>query len=350
VQIAGTSSKEMKIARLPLILFLFMILPAAYSQQNGIVEGRLLNRTDSAITTPNVELEVIELSAGMSIVRVETTDSRGRFRIEGLPQGRRLMIRANYKGANYHSLVNFDDSGRAVVDIEVFEPTTSMKDIKVAGVQIAFQAVGDQLRSMETVTINNNTNPPMTFINPEGAFRVSKPTGILEPPQIRVTAPGSSMPLVQTALESPDGQSYYSLYPLRPGTTVFEVQQLLPYANRSYRYVKKFYLDMGPIDIGVLPQDMALSGKDIAKIQTDSVNNIAVYVSPAVKAGSEVTWLFSGGTPVSEGASSETAGDSVVTEMPNFVGRNVTIIGPLLLLGFVLVLWYAFNHPERMKH
>ena len=153
------------------------------------------------------------------------------------------------------------------------------------------------------------------------------------------------MPVVQTALESPDGQSYYTLYPLRPGTTVFEVRQLLPYTDRSYQYIKKFYFDMGSLDIGVFPRDMVLSGQDLEKIQTGSQENFSVYVNPPIKAGTEVVWLFSGGTPVTETASSQPAGEFTVQAMPNFVGRNVFIIGPLLLMGFVLVLWYAFNNP-----
>jgi hypothetical protein len=339
----------MKKINIHVFLLWLMIIPAAFSQQKGVVEGRIVNRTDPSIIARNVELEVIELSSGMSIIRVEKTDSMGRFRIERLPEDGRLMIRANYKGANYHSQVHFHDDSIADVNIEVFEPTTSMKDIKVVGAQLAFQAVGDQLRSLETVTINNKTNPPRTFTNPEGNFRISKAPGILEPPQIIVTAPGSSMPVVQMALESSDGQSYYNLYPFRPGTTVFEVQQLLPYTNRSYTYTKKFYFDMGPLDIGVIPQDVVLSGADLEKLQTGSQQDFSVYVGPRVKAGTEVVWTFSGGTPVSESAASEAAGGPMITVMPGFVGRNAPIIGPLLLMGFVLVLWYAFNHPKGVS-
>ena len=125
-------------------------------------------------------------------------------------------------------MLTMDATGRASADIEVYEPTTSMKDIRVERAQMAFQLAGDQLRSLETLTFNNQTKPPRTFASPEGAFRISKSAGIMEIPQIRVTAPGSSMPVVQPALESADGQSYYSQYPLRPGTTTFEVQQTLP--------------------------------------------------------------------------------------------------------------------------
>jgi hypothetical protein len=336
----------MKKTKIHVFLLWLIVMPAAFSQQRGVVEGRLINRTDPSIIARNVELEVIELGSGMSIIRVEKTDATGRFRIEKLPENGRLMIRADYKGAHYHSQFHFNDDGTADVSIEVFEPTTSMKDIEVAGAQLAFQAIGDQLRSLETVAINNKTNPPRTFTNPEGNFRISKAPEILEPPQIRVTAPGSSMPVVQTALESPDGQSYYSLYPFRPGTTVFEVQQLLPYTNRTYTYTKKFYFDMGPLDIGVIPQDVVLSGADLEKLQMDSQQDFSVYVCPPVKAGTEVVWTFSGGTPVSESAASEANGGPMVTAMPGFVGRNALIIGPLLLMGFIIVLWYAFNRSK----
>jgi hypothetical protein len=330
------------------LLIWLAILPAAYSQPNGIVEGRLINRTDPTIIARGATVEVIELGGGMSIVKAATTDASAKFRIEGLPENQRLMIRVNYKEANYHGQLSFNSSGKAYVEIEVYEPTVSMKEIPVEGIQMAFQMVGNQLRSMETITFINKTRPPRTFTSPEGNFRISKPPGIVEPPQIRVTAPGSSMPLVQPALESADGKSYYSLYPLRPGVTTFEVQQILPYANRSYTYTRRFYQDAGPIDIGVIPQDLTLSGRGLSKIETNTQNNFAVYRSAPIKAGSEIVWTFSGGTPVSGPESSETAGsNSTVTAMPGSVGRNALIIGPLLLLGFILVLWYAFSRSQN---
>ncbi len=319
------------------------MLPAAYPQQKGIVEGRLINRTDPSIVARGVELEAIELGAGMSIIKTATTDSSGRFRFEGLPQDQRLMIRANYKGSNYYSMLTMDATGKASADIEVYEPTTSMKDIRVERAQMAFQLAGDQLKSLETLTFNNQTKPPKTFAGPEGAFRISKSAGIMEIPQIRVTAPGSSMPVVQPALESADGQSYYSQYPLRPGTTTFEVQQTLPYANRNYTFKQKFYQDIGPIDIAVFPQDLALSGQGVSKIQTDSQRNISVYISSPIKTGSEIAWTLSGGTPVPEAETSGTTGESTIESMPNDVERNALILGPLLLMGFIIVLWFAYN-------
>jgi hypothetical protein len=169
----------MKTKMLPLILTWLMFLSAAYAQQKGIVEGRVINGTDPSIIPRSVELDLVELGAGMNIVKTTTTDSSGRFRIEGLPESGRLMIRAIYKDVNYHSQFNIDASGRAAVEIEVFEPTTSLEGIKVESAGIAFQIVGDQLHSLETVTLKNTTQPPKTLMHPEGSYRFSKPAGIL---------------------------------------------------------------------------------------------------------------------------------------------------------------------------
>ena len=53
-------------------------------------------------------------------------------------------------------------------------------------------------------------------------------------------------------------------------------------------------------------------------------------------------WVFTGGTPVPEQETAAATG-SQIRPMPNAVGRNSLVIGPLLLIGFLMVLWYAFN-------
>ena len=337
----------MKRITLLLSLFWLVFLPAGYSQQKGIVEGRLVNGTDPSMIARSVELDVVELGSGMSIIKTVTTDSSGKFRVEGLPAAGRLMVRAIYKDVNYHGQFSMDASGKAYIEIQVFEPTTSLKGIQVEDARIAFQIVGDQLQSLDTITFNNKTKPPRTLMNPEGNFRFSKAPGIIDLPQVRVTAPGSSMPLVQAPLESTDGQSYYSLYPIKPGITMFEVRQALPYKNRNYVYTRKLYQDIASIEIGVSPMDMKLSGENLSKVSTDSQQNFAVYRSGPIKAGSEIAWTFSGGTPASEPKTSEAAEDSRVEAMPDIVGRNALVLGPLLLMGFVLVLWYAFNQMQK---
>ena len=324
-----------------------LIASTAFSQGTGVLEGRLVNRTDAFIIPGNVTLEIVEFSGGMSIIRTAATDAAGKFRIEELPLHSMMMLRAIYQDTNYNKQFSLDDSGHAYVELDVFESTTSMKDIRVEEFRIVFQATGNHLQALDTLVFNNETAPPRTYMNPEGNIRFSKAPAIEELPQIRITAPGSSMPIVQSALESPDGQVYYSLYPLRPGKTTVDVFQLMPYETRSYTYTKKFYYPVSSIEIGVIPMDMELTGTGLSRIRTDPGNNVAVYRSAPVEAGTEVEWIFSGGTPVSGEESSNATAESNIRSVPNGIGRNAGLIIPLILMGFVLVLWYAFNSTVK---
>jgi hypothetical protein len=350
VRIAASGFEMNKNMRVQIFLLLFLAMPAAHAQQKGLVEGRVVNATDPSIVVRSVELDIVELDAGMRILKTVVTDSSGRFRVDGLPESGRLMLRVNYKDVNYHRQFSLGTGGKATADLEVYEPTTSMKDIEVGETRMAFQMTGGQLISLEAVTFNNKAKPPRTYMNPEGNFLFSKPPGISEPPELRIIAPGSTMPLVQAPLESPDGQRYYSLYPLKPGSTSFEVQQALPYANRTYAYTKTFYRDIASMGIGVTPSDMVLSGQGLTRVSTDAQRNFSVYRSAPIKAGTEVTWTFSGGTAVSAPQSAEGSGGPPIEAKPDVIRRNAPVLGPLLLLCFVLVLWYAFNRgPKETK-
>lgn len=326
----------------------FLMLPwcaiAAPAQNRGIAEGRLVNLTDPKIIVAGAELEVLELNKGMGIIKTASTDATGAFRIEDLTNSSRLMLRAIYKGANYHGALNFDADGKAYLELGVYEPTASMKDIRFDSARMAFQRDEDHIHAVETYTIVNKTTPPKAYVNPEGTFRVSKAPGILEPPRIRVTAPGAEMPLTQAALESADGKSYYSLYPIRPGVTVFEVRQTLPYTDDKYVYAKKFFQDCASLEIGVIPGDMTLTGEGLAKTETNAERNFSVYSGGPVRANTEAEWVFAGGTPIADEEGSEitiTAGDGIVS-------RHARVIGPLMLLCFASALWYAYNKaPEE---
>jgi hypothetical protein len=332
-------------------LFWFVLVLSSSTlraQGSGVVEGTLINGTDPRIVGGGVELEVIRLGGGMTALKSAVTDSAGRFRIEGLPTDAPLLIRANYKSVNYHGRVDFAGSSKANVDIEIYETTTSMKGIRIEDVRLGFKLEGEHLLSLETCSFVNETNPRKTFMSMEGNFRFSKAHGIESPPQLTVTGPGASMPLNQPPLESADGQSYYSLYPLRPGKTRFELEQTLPFHERSYTYRKKFYHDTPAYQIGVIPRDMEVKGDGLQRFHDDQKMNFAFYSGSPMKAGTEVAWVFAGGTPAAAGA--DDSGESRIKPFPTEVGQRALWIGPLLLMTLIAVLWYAFNNiPVKLS-
>jgi len=332
-------------------LILIWLAAAATAYGGGIAEGRLVNRTDPAIAAGNTELEVLALSNGMDIIKTAMTDARGMFRIEELPDAAHLMLRAIYKGVNYHGMLRFDADGKARLELEVYESTTSMKDIRVESANIAVQLEGDvdgnHLHAVETFVVVNSAKPPRVYVNPEGSFRVSKAPGILEPPRVMITAPGSEMPLAQAALESADGESYYSLYPLRPGGTIFEFHQTLPYTDSKYVYEKKFFHDIPEFPVGVIPLDMTLSGGSLKKTEEHAAENFAVYTAAAAAAGDTAAWTFTGGTPFTAMEHEHEWDETTIIAMDGFVGRNALLIGSTILAIFLITLWFTSNRLSR---
>ncbi|MBM3788942.1 MAG: hypothetical protein FJW35_01175 [Acidobacteria bacterium] len=315
----------------------------ASAQGTGELEGQIVNGTNASRIPAGVEVDVISLSGGMSTLKTVVSDGAGRFRIVGLPLEPRLMLRATYQSVSYHQTVSFDSSGKAGAQLEVYETTASPEGVGMQDVRLAFQLHEDHLRGLESYSLHNRTIPPMTVMLPDGNLRISKAAGITELPRMSVVGPGSTLPLVESPLESSDGSSYYSLYPLRPGVTTFEVEQTLPYEHRAYTYRKTFYHDTPSFSIGVIPQDLAVSGEGLSRVQTDAERNFAVYAGGPVVAGTEVVWELSGGTAVAAASAAGAGGEPRITQMPNKVGMNALVIGPLLLMGFVAALWYSIN-------
>ena len=331
-----------------LVLWMICVLGCALivaAQGQGIVDGRLVNGTNAATVPAGATLEVMSLMGGMTVLKTATADAAGKFHIEGLPADTPLLIRAAYRAVPYYGTAKFDSSGKAAVEIQVFEPTASMQGIRVQSAQIAFKLTGAGLSAIESFSFDNETRPPRSYMSEDGNFRFSKAPGIIEPPALGITAPGSNMPVTQAPLESADGQSYYSLYPLRPGTTTFEVFEALPYQNGSYTFRKKFFQDIDTVKIGVIPQDMKVSGDGLARVPAAGDQNFAVYSTGPIKAGAEVVWTFSGGIPLPEApqppANTEEPPRASVHSSPTIVGQNALVIGVPLLMGLVLILWYA---------
>jgi hypothetical protein len=56
-----------------------------------------------------------------------------------------------------------------------------------------------------------------------------------------------------------------------------------------------------------------------------------------------VAWTLSGGTPLPAAPETQPTTESRITAMPTSVGQNALVLGPLLLIGFIVVLWYSLK-------
>ncbi len=324
-----------------------LLASALFAQGQGVVDGRIINATNPANMLAAVPVDALGLAGGMSVLKSTATDASGKFHLDGLPTNGPILIRATFGGVSYYGQTGMDGPSKAPVEIRVYEATTSMQGIMAEPPQIAAKLTVDGMRIDESYTIKNEIKPPRSMMSDDGNFRFSKAPGILQPPGLSIAGSAVSMPVSQPPLESSDGQSYYSLYPLRPGITTFNIDQLVPYQNGSYTFRKKFYQDVSSVAIGVMPRDVNLSGGGVTKTQDNEAQNYAVYSVGPIKAGTEVVWTFTGGAPLVEAAAPEAAPAPIegtgIRPMPTLVGQNALMIGPLLLISLVIILWYAHH-------
>ncbi len=182
-----------------------LLSTAVYAQNQGIVDGRIINATNPANVPARVPVEVIGLTGGMSVLKSASTDAAGRFHFDGLPESGPLLIRASYGAVSYYGQTGMDGSRKTQVEIKVYEPTKSWQGITLGQPQIAAKLTAEGLRFNESYTFTNDTKPPRSLMSDDGNFRFSKAPGILRPPVLSISGSAASMPVSQPPLESADG-------------------------------------------------------------------------------------------------------------------------------------------------
>ncbi|HEX3376125.1 MAG TPA: carboxypeptidase-like regulatory domain-containing protein, partial [Candidatus Acidoferrales bacterium] len=129
--------------RLRLLPVLALLLLASTAAHAGTVSGTIHNGTNGNKPAAGVDVLLIQLQGGMSVVASTKTDATGHYQIDnpGIGQGP-MLIRAVYRGVFFHQPLT---PGTATVDVTVYEPTTNPGAIQIPLRLLEFQPNGDKL-------------------------------------------------------------------------------------------------------------------------------------------------------------------------------------------------------------
>jgi len=118
------------------------ILALAQADPAATVHGTVNNGTTGK-PGAGVEVVLIQLQGGMQPVANTKTDSSGNFNFDN-PNigGQPMLIRAIYKGVNFHQPL---PPGKDSISVEVFEPTGDANTISVPSHVVIFQPNGSSL-------------------------------------------------------------------------------------------------------------------------------------------------------------------------------------------------------------
>jgi hypothetical protein len=189
------------------------------------VDGVVVNGTTGKPISGAAVVMVKPGGAGMESIGNTVTDAAGRFRFEPRVDGPAL-VQTLYQGVSYSQVVAQGESATALV-LQVHESTTEQGAVKVAQHAFLLSPENKQLVVREHVVYQNGTN--RTFNDPDhGSLRIYVPGEGKD--TLRVSAMTlNSVPLVRPAIETGERNVFKVVFPLKPGTTAFDVVYAVPF-------------------------------------------------------------------------------------------------------------------------
>jgi hypothetical protein len=278
------SRAQINVRRISLLFFLMASAAAA-----GTVTGTVTNGTNGK-PAAGVQVILIQLQGGMQPVESTKTDANGHYQITNAGVGGQMpmLIRAVYHDVLYHAPLT---PGKTVVDVTVYEPTSKPGSVSVSTHAVIIQPNGPELLIGEEFTVENRTQPPMTYSLDGGTFLFTLPDGA----EINeVDASGSSgMPVVQSTLDK--GKNLKAIaYAFKPGENQVRISYKLSYTTNQL----KLHL-VSPY----LAERLVIASPPTVQIAADGLvsgqpeQGFSVYMHDTVAANSPVNINISGTAP-----------------------------------------------------
>jgi len=266
-----------------------VLLLVSVAAQAGTVSGVVHNGTNSNKIAPGVDVLLIQLQGGMSVVASTKTDADGRYHFDnpGIGQGP-MLIRAVYRGVFFHQPLT---PGTSTVDVTIFEPTTNPAAIQVPLRLLVFQPNGDKLMVGEEYSIQNNSNPPAAYFKQEGNFEFTIPQGA-ELDQVSTFGP-SGMPVRQGTIDKGKGR-YAISYAFQPGQNGVRISYIVPYTGNQAQFRETSTYDAQRVLL-VIPPTMQVASAGFNAAGTEQGYN--VFSKESMKAGNGFDVTVSGTAP-----------------------------------------------------
>jgi hypothetical protein len=270
----------------PLLCAVVILFVAAASAQT--LTGTVKNATTGK---PGGGDEVVLLSLGNGMEEAGRTkaDSKGNFSFKLDKQGPHL-VRVIHQDVTYHRMA---PPGTTSVEVEVYDAAKNVEGIEVVADIMRVQVEQGQLEIQRMFAVQNNSKPPRTQMNERNLeFNVPEGAQIVE--SSAMTQGGN--PLNSAPVPSDDKKTHYAfLFPLRPGTTQFQVAYQLPYTGSANIDPKSVY----PLQhfVAILPKSMqftAASGTKYQPMNDPQQPDANVQVASSAELGQPLAFKVSG--------------------------------------------------------
>lgn len=212
-------------ARISFFVLAFLLFTTFASAQT--LTGTVKNSTTRK---PDAGDDVVLLSLGQGMEEAGRTksDAKGNFALKLDNAQSPHLVRVIHQGVTYHRMA---PPGTTSVDIEVFDVSKKVEGIEIIADVMRLQAEQGQLEIVRQFAVQNSSKPPRTQMN-ERNLEFYVPEGAQIVGGSAMTEGGN--PLNTAPVPVDDKKTRYAfVFPLRPGTTQFEVAYELPYTGRA---------------------------------------------------------------------------------------------------------------------
>jgi hypothetical protein len=270
------------------------VLLAATLASAETLTGTVKNGTTSRPGAGD-DVVLIKLANGMEEAARTKADAKGKFSFNIPDDGGPHLIRVIHQNVTYHRMA---PPGTTSLEVEVFDVAKKLEGITVTADVMRFQAQGDQLQGVRLLAINNNSSPPRTQMNDQN-FEFYLPDGAQIDQSMAKTEGGQ--PVNSAPIPQKEKNRYAFIFPLRPGTTQFQVSYHLPYSGKLTVDPKALYATQH--FVAMVPKSMtfaAAPGTSFQSMQDPKQSDAQVEVVSNTQAGEPLSFTVSGTGALSE--------------------------------------------------
>lgn len=258
------------------------------------VSAQTLTGTVKNATTgkPGAGDEVVLLSLGQGMEESGRTkaDANGKFSFKLDNAQSPHLVRVIHQEVTYHRMA---PPGTTSVDVEVYDVGKKVEGIDVVADIMRIQVEQGQLEVMRAFAVQNASKPPRTQMSEHNLeFYVPEGAQIIEADAMTE----NGQPLKSAPVPEDDKKTRYSfLFPLRPGTTQFQLAYQLPYTGSANIDPKSVY----PLQhfVAILPKAMQFSaapGTNFQPMNDPQQPDANVQVASGAKLGQSLAFKISG--------------------------------------------------------
>jgi hypothetical protein len=249
------------------------------------IAGKVTNGTTGK-PAAGEEVVLLSLAQGMEETSRTNTAPDGSFTLDVPGDGAQHLVRVAHQGVNYFRPA---PRGTTSVELTIYDSAKTINHLVADGRVFRFQTLGNELEVSETYVLENQSQPPRTWMD-DRTFEITLPEGAkLE--DAMAAGPGG-MPISSTPVPTGKPNHYAFAYPLRPGRSQLQVIYKLPYAgSHDFRLTPGIPL----AELGImLPKSMSFKSGDSAFLPANEEDGMTVFVAKNVAPSQALSFTVSG--------------------------------------------------------